>query len=137
MPADSDRVLRLFREHGGVLRTSEALARGVRSHELSRLHEEGRLERLSRGVFRLVEGPELAAPDLVALAKRAPRAVVCLVSALHFHGMTLEVPHDAGPFRPGDVATCDSFPGRSWRIIAPAGGSLQIRGVLPVEEVID
>lgn len=50
---------------------------------------------------------------------------------------TLEVPHDAGPFRPGDVATCDSFPGRSWRVIAPAGGSLQIRGLLPVEEVID
>lgn len=94
VPVDDSKVMRLFREHGGVLRTSEALALGVRSAVLYRLRDEGRLELLSRGVFRLAEGPDLAAPDLVAVAKRVRRGVVCLVSALHFHGMTLEVPHE-------------------------------------------
>lgn len=88
------KVLRLFREHGGVLRTGEALALGVPSRVLYRLRDEGRLEPLSRGVLRLVEGAELASPDLVAVAKRVPRGVVCLVSALHFHEMTVEVPHE-------------------------------------------
>lgn len=94
MVAKETEALRLFREHGGVLRTSEALVLGVPSRVLYRLRDEGRLELLSRGVLRLVEGPELASPDLVAVAKRVPRGVVCLVSALHFHEMTLEVPHE-------------------------------------------
>src|SRR5690606_22072336 len=60
---------------------------------------------LSRGVLRVVEGSELSAPDLVAVAKRVPRAVVCLVSALHVHGMTTEVPHEVYVALPRGVRT--------------------------------
>ncbi len=94
MARGDDNVLRLFREHGGVLRTSEAQALGIHSRALYRLRDQGKLEVLSRGVLRLAEGSELAWPELVAIAKRVPRGVVCLVSALHFHGLTLEVPHE-------------------------------------------
>ena len=54
----------------------------------------GRLAQVSRGVFRLADLPPMADPDLVAVAARVPRAVVCLISALHFHGLTLEIPHE-------------------------------------------
>lgn len=94
MAINARAAVRLFRKHGGLLRTSEAIALGVPPRVLYKMGDEGRLELLSRGVFRLVEGPELAAPDLVAVAKRVPRGIVCLVSALHFHEMTLEVPHE-------------------------------------------
>jgi predicted transcriptional regulator of viral defense system len=38
--------------------------------------------------------PPLEEPDLVLIAARVPRAVICLVSALHYHGITLEIPHE-------------------------------------------
>jgi predicted transcriptional regulator of viral defense system len=54
----------------------------------------GELERIGRGLYRLADAPPLAHPDLVAVARRAPRAVVCLVSALAFHDLTTQVPHE-------------------------------------------
>jgi predicted transcriptional regulator of viral defense system len=48
---------------------------------------------LSRGVYQLASAPMPANPELVVLARRVPRAVVCLISALHFHHLTAEVPH--------------------------------------------
>jgi hypothetical protein len=47
---------------------------------------------ISRGVYRKVSAPETAYLDLIAVAKRAPRAVVCLVSALAVHELTDEIP---------------------------------------------
>ena len=35
----------------------------------------------------------LTNPDLVAVAMRAPRAVICLISALAYHELTTQVPH--------------------------------------------
>ena len=87
-------ALERFRESGGVLRTSQALRRGVHSRTLSQLLEDGRLERLSRGVYRLAELPPPGDPDLVVVTARVPKAVVCLISALHIHGLTTEIPHE-------------------------------------------
>ena len=92
--ASHHQALQHFREAGGVLRTSQALKRGVHPRTLYQLLELGRLERLSRGVYRLAELPPPADPDLVAVAARVPKAVVCLISALHVHGLTTEIPHE-------------------------------------------
>ena len=86
-------ALEHFRQAGGVLRTAQAQKRGVHSRTLYQLLELGRLERLSRGVYRLAELPPPGDPDLVAIAARVPKAVVCLISALHVHGLTTEIPH--------------------------------------------
>jgi predicted transcriptional regulator of viral defense system len=45
-------------------------------------------------VYRLADLPEPSQPDLVVIATRVPRAVVCLISALAFHGITTQVPHE-------------------------------------------
>ena len=87
-------ALECFREAGGILRTTQAQKRGVHPRTLYQLLELGRLERLSRGVYRLAELPPLADPDLVAVAARVPKAVVCLISALHVHGLTTDIPHE-------------------------------------------
>lgn len=84
----------LFRRHKGVLRTSEALALGVHPRTLYRLRDSGRLVSVSRGVYRLADLPEPNYPDLVVVSTRAPRAVVCLISALSFHDITTQVPHE-------------------------------------------
>jgi predicted transcriptional regulator of viral defense system len=85
-------VEQLFRQHGGRLRMSEALAQGVSRRRFYALRDEGTIEQLSRGVYRLAELPPLSEPDMVAVALRAPKAVVCLVSALAFHELTTQIP---------------------------------------------
>lgn len=84
----------LFRRHRGVLRTSRALAAGIHPRTLYRLRDSGRIVELSRGVYRLANLPEPVQPDLLAVAIRVPQAVVCLISALAFHGITTQIPHD-------------------------------------------
>ena len=84
----------IFRNHGGMLRTSKALDLGIHPRTLYFLHDTGRLEQISRGVYRLADLPPLETPDLVTVASRVPDAVVCLISALSTHEITSEVPHE-------------------------------------------
>lgn len=87
-------AIRQFRAHDGVLRTAEALRLGIHPRTLYQLREEGLIEAISRGVYRLADLPPLAHPDLVTVALRVPKAIVCLISALSFHEITSEVPHE-------------------------------------------
>jgi predicted transcriptional regulator of viral defense system len=56
--------------------------------------EEGKIERLSRGLYKLSSTVPLEHPDLVAVALRVPESVVCLISALSFHELTTQIPHE-------------------------------------------
>lgn len=83
----------IFRAHGGQLRMSEALAAGISRYQLYRMRDEGVIEAISRGLYRLAELPPIGNPDLVTVAVRFPKAVLCLVSALSWHGITTQIPH--------------------------------------------
>jgi predicted transcriptional regulator of viral defense system len=84
---------RLFRSHGGILRTGEALDGGVHPRTLYEMRDRGEVEALARGVYRLANLPPLADPDLATVGRRIPNAVVCLVSALALHELTTQIPH--------------------------------------------
>ena len=83
----------LFRQHGGQLRLSEALARGYSRYQFYQLRDDGLIEPVSRGLYRLADLPPIENPDLVAAATRFPNAVLCLISALDWHGITTQIPH--------------------------------------------
>ncbi len=83
----------IFRECGGQLRMSEAIERGISRYMLYSLKDKGVIERVSRGVYRLVDLPPISNPDLVTVGLRFPNAVICLVSALAYHEITTQVPH--------------------------------------------
>lgn len=87
------------------MRMSEALAAGLSRYRLYRMLDEGVLERVTRGVYRLVELPPISDPDLAVVAIRIPRAVVCLVSALAFHDLTTQIPHAVWIALPRGVET--------------------------------
>ncbi len=76
---------------GGTARTSQILAAGVHPRDLYLARDDGRLVEVTRGVFRLADLP-LTEPDLLAVATRMPRAVLCVVTALHLHALTEEIP---------------------------------------------
>lgn len=84
----------IFRDHGGILRTAVAIERGIHPATLYAMRDQGILEQLSRGVYRLADLPPLGHPDLVTVALRAPQSVVCLISALAFHEMTTQIPRE-------------------------------------------
>lgn len=83
----------VFKEHGGMLRTSNAIRLGVHPRTLYTLRDAGEIEQVGRGLYRLSSAPPLSSPDLVPIAIRVPRAVICLISALAHHGLTTQIPH--------------------------------------------
>jgi predicted transcriptional regulator of viral defense system len=83
----------VFTEQGGMLRTSKAIRLGVHPRTLYALRDAGEIEQIGRGIYRLSSAPPFSSPDLVPIAIRIPRAVVCLISALAHHGLTTQVPH--------------------------------------------
>lgn len=87
-----DAALAAFRIHGGILKSSQALSNGVHPEALYKLLDEGRIVRLARGLYRLTSAKEFSNPDLAVVAVKAPGAVVCLISALAFHGITTQIP---------------------------------------------
>ena len=84
----------LFRKNGGTLRTSEILRLGVHPRTLYHLRASGKITQLSRGIYGLTDLPPLENSDLATIAKRVPTGVVCLISALSFHQITNEIPHE-------------------------------------------
>src|SRR5262249_14188104 len=88
------RAERIFRERGGMLKMAEAIRAGVHRRTLYALRDAGVLEQLGRGLYRLAEAPQPGNPDLVAVARRVPKGVVCLLSALAYHGLTTQIPHE-------------------------------------------
>jgi predicted transcriptional regulator of viral defense system len=77
-----------------MLKMAEAVRAGVHRRTLYALRDAGVLEQLGRGFYRLAEAPQLGNPDLVAVARRVPKGVVCLLSALAYHGLTTQIPHE-------------------------------------------
>ena len=95
MQGDSiDKAAEVFREHGGVFRTAQALRSGIHPRTLYAMRDSGLLEKVSRGVYRLASSAPLSNPDLVTVATRIPRGVICLISALSFHELTTQIPHE-------------------------------------------
>ena len=89
-----EQAIEIFRKHGGQLRMSDAVKMGITRYMLYSMRDRGIIERVSRGIYRLVDMPAISNPDLVTVSLRFPRAVVCLISALSFHEITTQIPHE-------------------------------------------
>lgn len=89
-----DHAVDVFKKHGGILRTSEAIASGIHPDTLYSMRDSGVLDKISRGVYRLESELPLNNPDLVTVAKRIPNGVICLTSALSFFDITTQIPRD-------------------------------------------
>ena len=83
----------IFKKHGGILRTTQALRAGIHPGTLYAMRDAEALEVVSRGVYRLADSSPLGNPDLVTVATRIPGGVICLISALAFHELTTQIPH--------------------------------------------
>lgn len=86
-------IHRLF-VRNGTLRSNELVARGVPRVQLSRWVAAGELQRLARGLYALPDYAPNEHASLVEVARRAPRVVFCLLTALRFHELTTQAPFE-------------------------------------------
>jgi predicted transcriptional regulator of viral defense system len=88
-----EKALRIFNANDGILRTSQAKTLGIHQPILIQMVEAGFLVKEERGLYRLASLPPLGNPDLVKVSLKVPQAIICLISALHFHQLTTQIPY--------------------------------------------
>ncbi|MBY5487071.1 transcriptional regulator [Rhizobium leguminosarum bv. viciae] len=76
----------------GIARLVELRNAGVTAATMSRMERDGEVLRLARGLYQLPDAQLDVNHSLAEVVKRAPKAVICLVSALAFHGLTDRLP---------------------------------------------
>lgn len=86
-------ILDLARRQG-LLRPRDVEARGFSRMALSTLARQGKLIRLCRGLYALPDRPVSEHASLAEVASKHPNVVVCLLSALQFHGLTTQSPSE-------------------------------------------
>jgi predicted transcriptional regulator of viral defense system len=84
--------LAAFLRERGIARLAEIRRAGITAATVSRLEREGVVTRLSRGLYQLANAIPEGNHSLAEASKRVPRGVICLVSALAFHGITDQIP---------------------------------------------
>ena len=84
----------LFRLHCGIMRMADILRGGINRNTLYAMRDAGLVVQLARGLYRLAEMAPLSQADLVTVAAKATQAVIYLVSALSFHELTTQIPHE-------------------------------------------
>jgi predicted transcriptional regulator of viral defense system len=88
-----DRALAIARERG-IARARDFDAAGVPRAYLRRLQDEGLLVRMGRGLYQLADTEWSESHSLAEAARAVPHGVVCLLSALQFHALTTQLPHE-------------------------------------------
>lgn len=78
----------------GVVRVRDAKEHGVHPEVLRRLVTSGQLVRVGRGMYGLPTADASEHADLALAATRVPHGVVCLLSALAYHGIGTQLPHE-------------------------------------------
>ena len=87
-----DQILTLAKREG-VLRPRDLKTHGIPRVYLSRLTAAGLLERVGRGLYVAADTDLTEHHTLVEACKRLPHGIVCLLSALRFHDLTTQAPH--------------------------------------------
>jgi predicted transcriptional regulator of viral defense system len=86
-----ERALELAKRRGTLTSRAAAQAR-IHSQVLSRLVQDGELERVARGQYRLPDAPITEHHGLALVSDAAPGTVVCLLSAAAFHEVGTQIP---------------------------------------------
>jgi len=81
-------------KRAGVIRARDLEPHSIPRTYLARLTAAGKLQRLGRGLYMLANSNITTNHSLAEAAKRVPHGVVCLLSALRFHGVTTQAPFE-------------------------------------------
>lgn len=80
------------RQH--IVRPQDLDAAGIPRNYLSRLVQRGELRKLERGIYTAAALPVSEHISLLEVSRKIPKAVICLLSALRFHEIGTQAPHE-------------------------------------------
>jgi predicted transcriptional regulator of viral defense system len=86
-------ILKLARRKG-LFRLAEATAAGIHPEHVRRLTNAGQLMRVGRGLYAVPVQQATEYHTLAEIAKRVPKGIVCLLTALRFHGLGTQNPRE-------------------------------------------
>ena len=89
----SEQILELAHRQR-LLSAADVRAHGCSPQLLIKLHQSGKLQRVTRGIYSLPDSEPTEHQALVEVCRRVPKAVICLLSALHFHELGTQLPHE-------------------------------------------
>lgn len=93
MPTRRNQILKMF-QRTRVLRARDFVRAGIAREHLSRLVADGVLVRPGRGLYVLSDDAPTEHRSLVEATRLVPSGVICLLSALQFHGLTTQAPFE-------------------------------------------
>jgi predicted transcriptional regulator of viral defense system len=70
------------------------IAAGIPNNYLTRLVKSGQIQKLGRGIYATETLPASEHISLLEVSCKAPKAVICLLSALRFHAIGTQNPHE-------------------------------------------
>lgn len=91
--SNAERILRLASERG-LVRARDLDRFSIPRATLSRLVTSGRLVQISRGLYALSRHSRSEQHQLAEISVRSPQGVFCLLTALQFHQLTTQSPHE-------------------------------------------
>jgi predicted transcriptional regulator of viral defense system len=121
-PTLKARALEVARERG-IARARDFAAAGVPRVYLQRLRDQGLLARVGRGLYQLADAEPSAAHSLAEAARVVPRGTVGLLSALQYHGLTTQTPHEVWMLLPAK-AWAPTSPPVAIRVVRASGAAL-------------
>jgi predicted transcriptional regulator of viral defense system len=95
-----NKIIELARKQG-IIRPRDLIQMRIPNIYLTRLVAAKQLERVSRGLYQLPNARVTEYHSLALVAKQYPDAAICLLSALAFHGLTTQSPHQVWVAIPG------------------------------------
>lgn len=93
MDTTAERLIKLARAKG-LFRPRDLAPLEIPRVSLTRAVRSGQLERVGRGLYGLPGRAVSAHGSLAEVARRIPKGVVCLLSALRFHGLSTQAPFE-------------------------------------------
>lgn len=78
----------------GLFRAMDLESRGISRRRLGGMLRRGEIQRIARGLYRVRTAPPTELETVAAVSKRVPGAIVCLLTALHVHGIGTQAPRD-------------------------------------------
>lgn len=88
-----DKILKIVKE-SGVIRPRDLESHGISRKYLTLMYRKGLLNRVGRGLYVASDIDPTEHHTIAEVCKRIPGGVVCLVSALQFHGLTTQMPFE-------------------------------------------
>ena len=105
-------------------RPSDAAELGIDSRGLRRLLDDGSVERVARGLYRLADAEPTEHYSLAAVCTRVPHAIICLLSALSVHGLGTQLPREVWIAIPHKART-PRLPELPLKVVRFSGASLR------------